>query len=98
MVKDGSGNVLLNSDGSPQRGPVQHVDVMRREPGFGEAYGKNRAGEWEFVSYHDDGSYVKPPIASASCAACHIKSAGAANDFVFPLVISSKTEATTPST
>jgi ketosteroid isomerase-like protein len=90
ISKDAGGKPLLESDGQPQRGPVFRVDVMRREPGFGEAYGKNRAGEWEFVSYRVDGGYFIPPGGSASCAECHSNKAGAAKDFVFPLVMSSK--------
>jgi ketosteroid isomerase-like protein len=96
VVKDSAGNPLRDSDGNAQRGEVLRVDVMRREPGFGEAYGKNRAGEWEFVSYRVDGSYSTPPARSASCAACHLGKAGAANDFVFPLAMTSKTGASAP--
>jgi hypothetical protein len=84
-LKDADGKPLLDSDGKPQRGEVHHVDVMRREPGFGAAYGKNRAGEWEFSGYHVDGSYSTPPARSASCAECHLNKAGAANDFVFQM-------------
>lgn len=82
-VKDGAGNPVLDPDGHAQRGPVFRVDVMRREAGFGEAYGKNRAGEWEFVSYKPDGSHLTPPAGTASCAACHLNQAGPAKDFVF---------------
>ncbi len=85
VVKDNAGNPLLDSAGNAQRGPVLRVDVMRREPGFGEAYGANRAGEWEFVSYRVDGSHATPPVASGSCAACHLNRAGPGKDFVFPL-------------
>ena len=97
VVKDGGGNPMLEPDGNPQRGPINRVDVMRRERGFGEAYGKNRAGEWEFVSYRVDGSHSVPPSGSASCAECHLNKAGAANDFVFPLARFSKTEMGAPS-
>ena len=96
VVKDGEGNQTREAGGELQRGPIHRVDVMRREPGFGEAYGKNRAGEWEFVSYRVDGGYSVPPTGSASCAECHLNKAGAANDFVFPLVPSSKTEMAGP--
>ena len=34
---------------------------MRREKGFGGAYGKNRTGEWEYVEYRADKTYITPP-------------------------------------
>ena len=83
-LKDSKGKPLLDGNGQPQKGQVQHVDVMRRGEGFGEAYGSNRSGQWEFAGYHLDGSYSTPPAKSASCAQCHQK-AGAAKDFIFPL-------------
>jgi uncharacterized protein (TIGR02246 family) len=91
VIKDEGGNPLLEPNGNAQRGAITRIDVMRREHGFGEAYGKNRAGEWEFVSYRADGSHAVPPTRSASCAECHVNKAGAANDFVFPLSMPVKT-------
>jgi hypothetical protein len=67
--------LLRASDGNSQRGPVFRVDVMRREPGFGEAYGKNRTGEWEYVSYQVDRSFWTPPAQTASSAAYHLNKA-----------------------
>jgi uncharacterized protein (TIGR02246 family) len=96
-VKAESGVSAIESDGGVQPGQIQRIDVMRKAPGFGEAYGANRAGEWEFVSYRVDGSHFIPPAGSASCAECHLNKAGSANDFVFPLVKSSKMDATKPS-
>ena len=55
---------------------------MRREAGYGEAYGANRAGEWEFASYLVDGSTRLSSAQGASCAGCHQK-AGADKDFVY---------------
>src|SRR5262245_29416120 len=81
---DAAGKPLLGANGQPQKGEVQHVDVMRRGADFGEAYGSNRAGHWEFAGYNLDGTYSTPPAKSASCAQCHQK-AGGAKDFVFPL-------------
>jgi ketosteroid isomerase-like protein len=72
------------TSGEPQRGTVLHVDVMRREADFGAAYGKNQAGNWEFVSYRPDGGFFTRPARSAACAACH-RAAAAASDSVFPL-------------
>lgn len=83
-VRDEAGQPRLDPAGTPQRGAVHRIDTMRREAGFGEAYGKNRAGEWEFASYRPDGGLATPPAKTASCAECHVK-AGAGRDFVFPL-------------
>ena len=84
ILKDPEGNPLLDANGQPQKGKVQHVDVMRRGESLGEAYGSNRSGQWEFAGYQLDGAYSTAPDKSASCAQCHQK-AGAAKDFVFPL-------------
>ena len=62
---------------------VLGLHVMRRAAGFGADYGAQRAGEWEFVEYRPDGTFITPPQKSASCSACHQKSAGAERDFVF---------------
>lgn len=82
-------NVLRDAAGAPLReggelrtGPVFRIDVMRKEAGFGAAYGAARTGEWEYVSYAPDGSHLTPPNRSAECSACHQR-AGAARDFVF---------------
>jgi len=71
------------ADGKPVEDAITGLHVMRREVGFGADYGANRAGEWEFVEYRPDGSYITPPPKSASCSACHLKDAGPARDFVF---------------
>jgi len=55
---------------------------MRREKDFGVAYAGKRSGDWEFVEYRADGSYLTAPDKSATCAECHIK-AGAEKDFGF---------------
>lgn len=82
-------NVLRDAAGAPLRdgselrtGPVFRIDVMRKGPGFGAAYGAARSGEWEYVSYAPDGGALTPANRSASCAACH-QNAGAERDFVF---------------
>ncbi len=80
-VRDANGQVIRNADGTPQM-TVEHVDVMRRGKDFGEAYGANRTGEWEYAGYRLDGSYTTRPEQSAQCAACHRK-AGVESDFVF---------------
>jgi len=79
---DGEGELLRDAHGAPLKGEIVHIDVMRRGTGFGEAYGDDRAGEWEFASYASDGRTLQPPDKTAHCAACH-RNAGADKDFVF---------------
>jgi uncharacterized protein (TIGR02246 family) len=81
-VRDGEGELVRERDGTPLRGEVVHVDVMRRGPGLGAAYGDSRAGEWEFASFAPDGRVLVAPEDGAQCAACH-RGAGAEKDFVF---------------
>ncbi len=76
------GEPLLDDKGNYQRNKVLGLHVMRREKDFGEAYRQNRSGEWEYVEYRTDGSYITPPQESFSCAKCHIK-AGKERDFVY---------------
>lgn len=80
--RDGEGELLRDARGTPLKGEIVHIDVMRRGGGFGEAYGENRAGEWEFASYRPDGSTLMAPDKTAHCAGCH-RNAGADKDFVF---------------
>jgi hypothetical protein len=68
--------------GHLREGPVVGLHVMRREKDFGAAYGPNRTGEWEYVEYRPDGSYITPPQRSHACAECHLK-AGRERDFVY---------------
>ena len=84
VLRDAEGKALLDANGQRQKGEVDHIDVMRRGEGFGEAYGSNRSGQWEYAGYFLDGCYSTPPAKTASCAQCH-QTAGAAKDFVFPL-------------
>ncbi len=80
-AKDAAGQPLLDDKGFYQRGSVTGLHVMRREKGFGEAYAANRTGEWEYVEYKPDGSFITAPQNSAACAACHVK-AGPERDWV----------------
>ena len=52
-LKDADGNAVLDSRGRYQRDPAATptVNTMRKERGFGVAYGANRNGEWEYVGY-----------------------------------------------
>lgn len=80
--KAADGTLLTGADGLWQKGEVVRIDVMRREAGYGAAYGDKRAGEWEFASYTPDGKPFAPAIDASACAACHTKP-GVARDFVF---------------
>ena len=82
ILKDAQGKPRLDDGGHYRAGEVAGLHVMRREKGFGEAYGKNRTGEWEYVEYRADGTYITPPRRSFACAECHTK-AGPGRDFVY---------------
>jgi GH18 family chitinase len=81
-IRDEQGKPRVDDKRQFRKGGVVGLHVMRREKGFGEAYGENRTGEWEYVEYHADGSYITPPNKSSACAACHVK-AGRDRDFVY---------------
>ena len=81
-LQDAQKNVLLGAAGHFRKDKVTGLHVMRKEHGFGVAYRENRTGEWEYVEYRPDGTYITPPAASAKCASCHVK-AGEAKDFVY---------------
>jgi len=81
-AKDSEGKPVLDGKGELKRDKVTGLHVMRREKGFGEAYGTNRTGEWEYVEYRPDGTYITPPAKSFACAECHVK-AGVGRDFVY---------------
>jgi plastocyanin len=59
------------------------LNVQRKAPSFGEAYGAERAGEWEFVAYNADGTIQVAPEDSSFCAACHRSDAGESVDYTF---------------
>jgi plastocyanin len=83
LVKEG--RVILDEKGRFQRmGDPTGVFVMRKEMGFGEAYRQNRTGEWEYVAYRPDGSFLTAggPRDSGACAQCHLQ-ATSAKDWVF---------------
>jgi chitinase len=81
-LKDAQGKPRLDESGHLRKGDVMGLHVMRREKGFGEAYGQNRTGEWEYVEYRADHTYITPPQKSFACAECHVK-AGSDRDFVY---------------
>lgn len=59
------------------------MHVQRKEPGFGEAYAADRAGEWEFMAYNADGSVQVAAPNTNFCAVCHGGEAGESVDQVF---------------
>jgi plastocyanin len=77
-----TGQVLLDEEGRYRPGELTAIFVSRKEQGFGEAYQHNRNGEWEYVAYRPDGTYLTPPPQSASCARCHLQ-AGPTKDWQF---------------
>ena len=81
-MKAADGTPITGADGLWKKGEVVRLDVMRREAGYGAAYGDKRSGEWEFASYKPDGSPFAPTIDASACAACHAKP-GAVRDFVY---------------
>lgn len=81
-VQAADGTPVVGADGLWQKGDVVRLDVMRRQAGYGAAYGTRRAGEWEFASYQPDGNPFEPKIDASACASCHAKP-GVARDFVF---------------
>ncbi|MBI4906592.1 MAG: cytochrome P460 family protein [Acidobacteria bacterium] len=72
-LRDTSGACILDENGRFQKDPAATptLFVMRKEKGFGQEYGPNRTGEWEYVAYRPDGSYQTTPQNSFSCAVCH---------------------------
>jgi plastocyanin len=83
-LQTSAGVPILDENGRFQKDPtaVPTLFVMRKERGFGEAYGPNRTGEWEYVAYRTDGSHQTTPRNSFSCAQCHLL-VGGARDWVF---------------
>jgi hypothetical protein len=63
-------------------GPIARLDVMRKERGYGTAYGADKNGDWEYASYSPEGKLVTDAAASLACAKCHLK-AGTSKDFVY---------------
>ena len=77
------GSVLVmewRNDGKD--GAIVRLDVMRKERGYGAAYGADKNGDWEYASYSPEGKLVTDAAASLACAKCHLK-AGTEKDFVY---------------
>ena len=78
-----NGSVLImewRKDGKD--GEIVRLDVMRKEQGYGAAYGADKNGDWEYASYSPDGKLITDAAASLACAKCHLK-AGSTKDFVY---------------
>lgn len=83
-LRDSAGACVLDEEGRFQKDPAASptLFVMKKDRGFGEAYGPNRTGEWEYVAYRPDGSYQTTPPNSFSCAVCHTE-AKKADDYTY---------------
>ncbi len=83
-LRDAKNVVMRDAEGRFRKNPAltPTLFVMRKERGFGEAYGPIRNGEWEYVAYRPDGSYQTRPEATTGCATCHLQ-AGPITDWTF---------------
>ena len=79
--QDDAGNVVMAANRRFTRSELSGLFVMRKEPGFGVKYGDQRNGEWEYVAYRADGTFLTPPERTQPCAACHVETSG--KDWVF---------------
>jgi len=80
---DANQQPVLDENGDYIGEKLVSLHVQRKEPGFGEAYGADRAGEWEFMLYNADGSAQTTSRDTNVCAVCHGSEAGEAVDNVF---------------
>ncbi|MBM3724577.1 MAG: hypothetical protein FJW40_04015 [Acidobacteria bacterium] len=82
-LRDAQGTPVLDANGRYQKDPAATptIFVQKKDRGFGEAYGANRSGEWEFVAYRPDRTYQTTPPNSFGCAQCH-QVMGQAQDYV----------------
>ncbi|HEY3228312.1 MAG TPA: cytochrome P460 family protein [Roseiflexaceae bacterium] len=81
--QDSSGQPVRDANGHYIRQTLTGVFVMRKEKGFGTAYGPDRSGEWEYTAYRPDGSTLTAPSHTNPCASCHLRQAGDSTDYVF---------------
>ncbi len=83
-LKDADGNAVLDNRGRYQKDPAATptINTMRKEKGFGAAYGAIRNGEWEYVAYTPAKTFSTAPQNSTTCANCHLQ-AGQGKDWVF---------------
>ncbi|WP_339378226.1 cytochrome P460 family protein [Calothrix sp. NIES-2100] len=83
--QDPDGNVVKDEKGQYIRETLTAIYVHRKEKGFGADYLENRTGEWEYIGYRPDQTYLPngAPGKTNACAACHLKLAGQSEDYVF---------------
>jgi plastocyanin len=81
--EDASRNVILDANGHLIRERLNAIFIQRKEQGFGEAYGPLRNGEWEYVAFRPDKTYLIKPENTANCASCHEAGVGKDKDWVF---------------
>ena len=75
--------IQLDANGRYIKDELTGIFVMRKERGFGEKYGPDRNGEWEYVAFQPDGStYSTTPQRSQGCAQCHFAVSDAQKDWV----------------
>jgi plastocyanin len=81
--EDASGSLVYDAAGHMIRESLNAIFVMRKEPGFGEAYKQFRTGEWEYIAYRPDKTFQTPPEGTGSCAACHSAGSVDKRDWTF---------------
>lgn len=79
---DAQGNAIKDANGRFIRDALTAIFVMRKERGYGVEYERNRTGEWEYVAFRPDRTYLTEPRGSFSCAQCHLQ-AKESRDWVF---------------
>lgn len=79
---DAQGVAVRDAQGRFIRDGLTAIFVMRKERGFGEEYRHNQTGEWEYVAFRPDRTYLTPPQGSFACANCHLQATGL-RDWVF---------------
>ncbi|MDZ8053997.1 MAG: cytochrome P460 family protein [Aulosira sp. ZfuVER01] len=83
--QDANGNILKDEQGQYIREALTAIFVHRKEKGFGADYLSDRSGEWEYIGYRPDKTYLPnaAPGKTNACASCHLRQAGKAEDYVF---------------
>ncbi|WP_339376825.1 cytochrome P460 family protein [Nostoc sp. 106C] len=83
--QDANGNILKDEKGQYIREALTAIFVHRKEKGFGADYLDDRSGEWEYIGYRPDKTYLPnaAPGKTNACASCHLRQAGKSEDYVF---------------
>ncbi len=79
---DAQSTPVRDADGRFVPDVLTAIFVMRKYRGYGAEYGPNRTGEWEYVAYRPDRTYITTPRDSWACANCHVQAAES-RDWVF---------------